>query len=132
MKVVGNKVAARFLPVNEQEDLLTFAEENKDLIQSEFDREGLVLFRGFGPLNSTRFAELAKLFCEDIELEYGDLDSGDGEAGVYQSTAYPRELPIHLHNEAACSPEVPLMLFFHCEEPALQGGATKILDSRKC
>lgn len=114
-----------------ERDLGAFASSRRDQIQADFDREGVVLFRGFEKLDASQFAEFAKLFCEDLEFEYGDLDDEESEAGVYRSTVYPEELPIHLHNEAACSPTVPLMLFFHCDQPARKGGATRIVDSRR-
>lgn len=114
-----------------ERNLHAFATSHRSRIQDEFDREGVVLFRGFEKLDAAEFAEFARLFCEDLELEYGDLEDEKEEAGVYRTTLYPNEMPIHLHNEAACSPTVPLMLFFHCEQPAEKGGATRIVDSRQ-
>jgi amino acid adenylation domain-containing protein len=132
VKVIGNQVAPRFeAPKEVERDLGAFAFSRRNEIQTDFDREGVVLFRGFKKLDASQFAEFARLFCEDLEFEYGDLENEETEAGVYRSTVYPETLPIHLHNEAACSPTVPLMLFFHCEQPPRKGGATRIVDSRR-
>jgi hypothetical protein len=50
---------------------------------------------------------------------------------IYTSTDYPPDQSIFLHNEQSYNVTFPLRIFFFCTQPAEEGGATPIADTRK-
>ncbi|HVF47582.1 MAG TPA: TauD/TfdA family dioxygenase [Pyrinomonadaceae bacterium] len=53
------------------------------------------------------------------------------DAGVYNSTEYPPELTLPLHNELSYSSSFPRYLYFFCEIEPAAGGETTFGDGRQ-
>ncbi|MCH6588319.1 MAG: TauD/TfdA family dioxygenase, partial [Proteobacteria bacterium] len=51
--------------------------------------------------------------------------------GVYDSTEFPAQLQIELHNELSYGACWPSRIYFFCRRPAREGGETPIADSRE-
>ena len=52
-------------------------------------------------------------------------------SNIFTSTEYPADQVIPLHHEMAYSHNWPTKLWFYCERPATEGGATPITNDRK-
>jgi hypothetical protein len=95
-------------------------------------RHGAVLFRAF-PLTT---AEDFDRFVAAFELENFPYDDSLSNAvrvnrtpRVFTANEAPPTVEIFLHHEMAQTPLYPSRLFFFCEKPAEQGGATPICRS---
>jgi alpha-ketoglutarate-dependent taurine dioxygenase len=110
-------------------DLVAWATNNQDMIESNLARHGGILFRGFKVDDFERFA----MTISDRMLEYRERSSPRSQVSknIYTSTDYPPDQSIFLHNENSYQHTWPLKIFFYCETPALQGGQTPIADCRK-
>jgi alpha-ketoglutarate-dependent taurine dioxygenase len=94
--------------------------------------EGAVLVRGLPVTN----AETFDTFVEAVGLPafpYKDSLSNAHRISfterVFSANEAPAELPIFLHHEMAQTPLPPSALFFFCEIPADEGGATPLCRS---
>src|SRR5262249_47021676 len=96
------------------------------------ERHKAVLLRGFGIDTVERFRLVLAGLGADL-LEYTERSTPRPPVGarIYTSTEYPRSDEIPLHNESSYSPSWPRRLHFCCLQPASQGGATSIADSRR-
>ncbi len=118
-------------PAADSVDLVDWARGHRDLIESELQKYGAILFRGFELGSATRFEEFAKAICSELFGEYGDLPR-DGVAGkVYSSTPYPPDREILFHNESSQLDSWPLKQLFFCMQPAAEGGETPLVDCRR-
>ena len=63
-------------------NLADWARGNRDYIETELQRHGALLFRGFGLNSSERFEEFAVAVCQQLFTEYGDLPRPDAEAAA--------------------------------------------------
>lgn len=68
---------------------------------------------------------------ERMEYRYASTPRQSLGQEVYTSTEYPPSQSIPMHNELAYARYWPQALWFFCETPASQGGATPIADSHK-
>jgi alpha-ketoglutarate-dependent taurine dioxygenase len=66
-----------------------------------------------------------------LKYEFGSTPRSLVQGRVYTSTEYPAHQSIPLHNEQAYTREWPLQIWFYCAEPAAEGGATPLADSRQ-
>ncbi len=105
--------------------------EKTNLLDSA-TRHGAVLFRGF-PVGSV---EDFDAFVAAFELKNFPYDESLSNAvrinrsvRVFTANEAPPDVAILLHHEMAQTPMFPSRLFFFCEEPAEQGGATPICRS---
>jgi alpha-ketoglutarate-dependent taurine dioxygenase len=119
-------------PVIEGVDLAAWAAANRDLLESQLDRCGGILFRGF---DVGSVAELERV-VEGLYgrmLEYSDRVQPRSQVSskVYTSTEYPPDQTIELHNESSYAYTWPLRIFFFCQLPSEQGGETPIADCRR-
>jgi alpha-ketoglutarate-dependent taurine dioxygenase len=113
-------------------NLADWARGNRDYIETELQRHGALLFRGFGLNSSERFEEVAIAICRQLFSEYGDLPRQDaGSSRVYHSTPYPETGMILYHNESSHIHLWPLKIMFYCDTAARNGGETPIVDGRK-
>jgi amino acid adenylation domain-containing protein len=113
-------------------NLADWARGNRDYIETELQRHGALLFRGFGLNSSERFEEVAIAICQQLFSEYGDLPRQDhGSSRVYHSTPYPETGMILYHNESSHIHLWPLKIMFYCDTAARSGGETPIVDGRK-
>ncbi|HEY0404147.1 MAG TPA: TauD/TfdA family dioxygenase [Pyrinomonadaceae bacterium] len=110
-------------------DLIAWATNNREMIESNLARHGGILFRGFKVKDFERFATT----ISDRMLEYRERSSPRSQVSrnTYTSTDYPPDQSIFLHNENSYQQTWPLKIFFYCETPASRGGETPIADCRK-
>ena len=119
-----------FGPSETGSNLVRWARKYTPQLRKAVHESGALLFRGFSVPGPGEFSDFAKALCPDLYTDYGDLADEPEEDEVYGTTTYPLEQPIHFHNEAAAATEWPLYLFFYCAQPALEGGATRLVDTR--
>ncbi|HEX8559090.1 MAG TPA: TauD/TfdA family dioxygenase, partial [Pyrinomonadaceae bacterium] len=105
---------------------------NRELVESLLHRHGAVLFRGFRVGGVEGFEALARSVTPEL-LDYKERAAPRREVGrnVYTSTEFPADQRIPLHHEMSYSHNWPTKIWFYCERPAEQGGATPIADDRK-
>ena len=103
-----------------------------EFVQRKLLVHGAVLFRGFEVDSVERFAEIARAVTPDL-LAYKERSTPRTEIGghIYTATEYPADKRIPLHNENSYSHEFPRKVWFCCLQPASEGGATPIADSRQ-
>lgn len=113
-------------------DPVTWAATARESIEAQLLKYGAILFRNFGFTSVAEFEQFAKAVSPDI-LEYKERSSPRSEIskGIYTSTDYPSDQSIHFHNEQSYTTSWPMKLWFFCEHPAEEGGATPIADGRK-
>lgn len=103
-----------------------------ELLQRELHSAGAILFRGFGVETPSEFEELAQSSGSGlVHYEFGSTPRSLVQGRVYTSTEYPAHQSIPLHNEQSYTREWPLEIWFYCAEPAPEGGATPLADSRE-
>jgi alpha-ketoglutarate-dependent taurine dioxygenase len=118
-------------PALEGVSLEAWAGSHREVIDDRLRGTGGILFRGFG---LTSAAEL-EAFCVALSPElmgYGERSTPrrEVEGKVYTSTEYPADQHIPMHNELSYAHHWPRTIWFFCLEPAEEGGATPIADSR--
>lgn len=113
-------------------NLAVWARNNRQLLEGWLHKHGAVLFRGFGVGDVVGFEGLARAVSHDL-LDYRERSSPRTEIsrGIYTSTDHPADQHIHFHNEQSYTKRWPMKLWFYCEQPARQGGATPIADGRR-
>src|SRR6185295_8055955 len=94
-------------------------------------RHGALLFRGFAVDGPRDFQLLADAIGSTREYVGGNSPRSEVLDRVYNSTDYPRNLDLALHNEMAYLDRWPARLAFCCVTPAEDGGETPIADCRR-
>jgi alpha-ketoglutarate-dependent taurine dioxygenase len=119
-------------PGAEGVELAGWARANREAVGRELAAHGAVLFRGFGVESAQGFEQFIEATSGGA-LEYGERSSPRTQVAgnVYTSTDYPPEQSIFLHNEQSYNSTFPLKIYFCCLQPARQGGATPIADTRR-
>lgn len=112
-------------------DLVEWARNNKDLIQTKLLQHASILFRGFPIESIPDFEHFASAICPELFGEYGDLPREGVSGKVYGSTPYPSDQAILFHNESSHMNRWPLKIWFFCLKAAAEGGETPIVDCRK-
>lgn len=114
------------------ESLPALLAEPESSLENALIRYGAILFRGFG-LSAPQFRELsARLFGDGFRPYLGGTSPRSQVDGqVYESTRFPRNLSLPLHNEMSYLPEPPRRIAFFCDVPASSGGETPLADSRE-
>lgn len=112
--------------------LATWAAANRQEIETEVDRHGGVLFRGFKVKSVEDFEEFVDA-ASGAPLRYSERSSPRSQVSgrIYTSTDYPPEHPIFLHNEQSYNLTFPLRIVFYCVTKAAERGETPIADSRQ-
>lgn len=119
-------------PAIDDLDLISWATNNRELIEKYLLNHGGILFRNFAVRNARDF----EAFITGISgstLEYRERSSPRSQisGNIYTSTDYPADQHIFLHNENSYQQTWPLRIFFFCNTPPLQGGETPIADVRR-
>ncbi|HEX7317772.1 MAG TPA: TauD/TfdA family dioxygenase [Pyrinomonadaceae bacterium] len=127
----GDETPLVMRPAVASVNLAGWAKTNRAFIETALLKHGAILFRGFDLQSVSQFEQVASAICPDLFSDYGDLPPESGAGKVYQSTPYPKEQTILFHNEASHTNRWPMKQFFHCVQPARQGGETPIADCRK-
>ena len=106
--------------------------EIQALVSRHLSREGAILFRGFEKVGVPGFNAFARSFGHDLaSYEFASTPRNKIDSGVYSSTEYPAHQWIPQHNEQAYTLRWPLKIWFYCDIPAEEDGATPIADSRE-
>jgi alpha-ketoglutarate-dependent taurine dioxygenase/aryl carrier-like protein len=119
-------------PNEHKVDLIEWARNNREFIESSLLRGGGVLFRNFSLGSLTAFEQFVKVFSAEL-LEYRERSTPRTrlQGNVYTSTEYPADQEIALHNEFSYAYTWPSKIFFYCSQAPEQGGETPIADGRK-
>lgn len=127
----GQKFPLVIQPNSTEIDIISWANNNREYLETELFQHGAILFRGFDVKSVSEFENFAQTISPNLFAEYGDLPR-TGEGGkVYGSTPYPADKAILFHNESSHLHSFPLKIWFYCVQPAEKGGETPIVDCRK-
>ncbi|MBD1837880.1 non-ribosomal peptide synthetase [Coleofasciculus sp. FACHB-501] len=118
-------------PAVNEVDIVDWAKNNQEFIQTKLLQHGGILFRGFNEPLVFVFEQFAQAICPQLFGEYGDLPREGVSGQVYGSTPYPADKAILFHNESSHLHRWPLKIWFFCVKAAQQGGETPIIDCRK-
>lgn len=121
-----------FRPNLEDLHLVTWAKQHRAMIQEHLSQAGGILFRGFALDGTTEFEQVVAAISGEA-LRYTERSSPRSQVAdhVYTSTDHPPDQSIFLHNEQSYNVTWPLHIYFYCDVPAQEGGATPIADCRK-
>jgi alpha-ketoglutarate-dependent taurine dioxygenase len=113
-------------------NLLTWAANNREFIETKILQHGGILFRNFKIIEITEFEQFIQTVSGNLlEYSYRSTPRNQVSGRIYTSTEYPADQFIPLHNEMAYSLNWPMKIFFFCVKAADTGGETPIADSRK-
>jgi len=113
-------------------DLMTWAENNLELIEQKLKLNGGLLFRGFGLKGDQDLDHfLTAIKLDRMHYMEGATPRVELKEKVYTSTEYPSDQWIALHNELNYVLTWPMKIFFCCVTAAATGGETPIADVRK-
>lgn len=111
---------------------VAWVKENKTRLETELERTGALLFRGF-PINSAEtFDTLSAAFgypSFTYQESFSNAVRINFTERVFTANEAPKEVEIFLHHEMAQTPISPDKLFFFCKTAADKGGATPICRS---
>ncbi|HSR70508.1 MAG TPA: TauD/TfdA family dioxygenase [Acidobacteriota bacterium] len=112
-------------------DAVAWAEQSRSHINGLVEQYKAVLFRDFAIDTVEKFQGFLGVLASDL-LEYTERSTPRStvEAKIYTSTEYPQSHEIPMHNENSYSNKWPRRILFCCIDPADEGGATPIADSR--
>jgi alpha-ketoglutarate-dependent taurine dioxygenase len=127
----GKSLPLVIQPAIEGINLVAWAANNRDYIQTHLLKHGGLLFRNFNLTGAADFEQFLKeVSGELLEYSYRSSPRTPVSGRIYTSTEYPANRSIPLHNENAYSRTWPMKIAFYCVQPAQQGGETPIADSR--
>lgn len=112
--------------------LPAWAGRNKNFVQASLVEHGGILFRNFAGVTVDEFERFIKEVSGEA-LQYSERSSPRSrvsDGNIYTSTDYPAAQSIFVHNENSYRRNFNLKIFFFCETPALEGGATPLADCR--
>jgi alpha-ketoglutarate-dependent taurine dioxygenase len=119
--------------INSLESLLAMLQAERERLRRHLTTSGIVLIRNFdiGPLEA--FERTARCFTQSDLFNYagGASPRTAISNGVYNSTEYPPEMSLTLHNELSYSTIFPRYVYFFCLVPPDEGGETTYGDSRR-
>lgn len=106
--------------------------ENRRRLEEQAALHGAILFRGF-PLATAEDFDRFVLAFDWPNFAYDESLSNavrmNRTPRVFTANEAPPTVTIFLHHEMAQTPVYPSKLFFFCEQPAEQGGATPLCRS---
>src|SRR3954447_9175291 len=114
------------------DDVTRWIDANAADLCAQAARHGAVLFRGFPVRTAKDFDRFVAAFGLE-NFAYEDSLSNAVRVNktprVFTANEAPPTVTIFLHHEMAQTPIYPSKLFFSCEQPAEQGGATPLCRS---
>ena len=121
-----------FQPEYEGVDIINWARQSIELIESRLQQYGAILFRGFNTRSLGSFQRFTTTLSPSL-IPYGERSSPRHvlSGNIYTSTDHPADQYILLHNEQSYTLNWPMKILFFCLRPAQQGGRTPIADSRR-
>lgn len=119
-------------PAQNDVDLVAWARDHRESIETELTRHGALLFRGFDITSVQRFDEFVATTSNGA-LPYSERSSPRSQVSgnIYTSTDYPAAEKIFLHNEQSYNLQFPLKIYFFCMTAPAAGGQTPIADTRR-
>lgn len=128
----GQGLPLVFEPAASGVDFFGWADVNREMINAKLAQHGGLLFRGFDVTSTDEFEQFTRVLCPEL-MAYGERSSPRHKVSgsVYTSTDHPPDQPILLHNEQSYTLNWMMKLWFYCDQPATQGGATPLADSRR-
>jgi len=106
--------------------------ENRQQLDEQASAHGAVLFRGFPLATAEDFDRFVAAFAWR-NFPYDESLSNAVRVNrtqrVFTANEAPPSVTIFLHHEMAQTPIYPSKLFFFCEQPASEGGATPLCRS---
>jgi alpha-ketoglutarate-dependent taurine dioxygenase len=113
-------------------NLITWAANNREQIETWLLQHGGILFRNFDVRAVAEFEQFIQAISGGLlDYSYRSTPRSWVSGKIYTSTEYPPTQSIPLHNEMAYSLNWPMKICFFCVKAAEQGGETPIADSRK-
>jgi len=122
------------LPPDENPSIGSFLNaihHNRDWIDNQLKRVGVLLFRGFPLRSASDFNAAVEAFGWEEHLYLGFASRTRIEGRVYTANEAPLDQPIKFHHEMATFDEFPTKLIFFCEIAPPEGGQTAIVLSHK-
>jgi len=115
------------------EDFLNWLAKNKGQVREQLLEHGAILFRDFPIESPEAFAQVVDAGEFEPMPYLGGAAPRDGVVGkkVLTSNNSPSSEPIPFHHEMAQVPNPPSYIFFYCDLPAEEGGATPIVLSQQ-
>lgn len=113
--------------------LNNFVLSNRDFLRAALLRYGALLFRGFAVREPEEFHAFVRKFSARELFSYagGASPRRALRENLYNSTEYPPDLTLALHNELSYAENFPRQLYFFCQRAPDSGGATTLGDSRR-
>lgn len=101
------------------------------LFEERVGRGGVVVARGFAPLDAETLPEFGRRFGEVLEWDFGEVNELRVQAGAKNYLYTNREVPFHW--DGAFAGRVPRYIIFQCESAAPRGagGETLFCDTRR-
>lgn len=113
-------------------DLRAWAALHRAYLETRLQQCGALLLRNFEIRGIAEFEQFLLQVSDDLlDYQYRSTPRKQIQGKIYSSTEYPANQRILLHNENSYCRAWPLKLWFFCNRPAEQGGATPIADSRR-
>ncbi|MEF3112295.1 TauD/TfdA family dioxygenase [Streptomyces chrestomyceticus] len=102
-----------------------------DRVTADLDRYGAVLFRGFAVDGPEAFGRAARAVSPDL-LDYLERAAPRTEVAdkVFTSTEFNEDQWIPFHHEMSYSHNWPSRLYFYCDLPSADRGATPVASER--
>ena len=118
-------------PALDEVDLIDWAREHRELIESLLRKHGALLFRGFDVDAVAPFEAFALTLCPELFKENGEHNPVSTSSHIQTPVFYAPSKKLLWHNENSFNRQWPLKIWFCCSQPAQRGGETPIVDSRK-
>lgn len=106
--------------------------QQREVLLEQVTLHGAILFRGFPVQDANDFDR----FISAFDLENFPYEQSLSNAvrinytpRVFSANEAPADVTIYLHHEMAQTPVFPSKLFFYCQKPADEGGATPLCRS---
>jgi alpha-ketoglutarate-dependent taurine dioxygenase len=119
--------------INSLESLLEMLQAERERLRRHLTTIGIVLIRNFDIGSLEAFERTVRCFAQSDLFNYagGASPRAPISGGVYNSTEYPPEMSLALHNELSYSTIFPRYVYFFCLSPPDEGGETTYGDSRR-
>lgn len=115
-----------------RDDAVNWIAQNRDELIRQVQTEGAILFRDFPLRDADDFDRFVTAFGME-SFRYEDSLSNAVRISytprVFSANEAPADVTIYLHHEMAQTPIFPSKLFFFCQQPAVEGGATPLCRS---
>jgi len=118
-------------PEAEHVDLVEWARNSRDLIETKLLEHGAILFRNFSLNPALDFERFALALCPVLFKDNGEHPRRAIGGNVYTPVFYPPDRKVLWHNENSFNYQWPLRILFCCVQPSPEGGETPIADSRR-